>query len=514
VPPRDPTVSRRLLLLGAAGASGAAVLARLPGTSAAAAPSRNLPAVLEAEPRSEPAVLAGAREAPAEQVHDLVIAGGRVLDPETGFDDEAEVGIDGGTITAISNDGLEGRNRIDAAGLVVAPGFIDLLSYEPNPYGVWFKVADGVTTTMGMHGLNDEAGPFFERWGNDPPPVNYGGAFDHPFARSQLGLGVGEAASPAQIRDLRAQAERGLADGWAGIDIEPEYTPGATTEELTAMGAVAADGGVALYAHGRYSDDTAPGTNAETLAELLGIARATGTSLHVEHITSTGGTFTMPASLRTLDRARGEGVDVTACMYPYDFWATYLGSTRFAPGWQERFHIGYDDLLVPGTGERLTEASFEREQSRNTLVAAMAIPEADVVAGLRSPFVMIGSDAVLEEGDNNHPRGAGCFSRVLGRYVREQRVLSLREALAKMTVIPAQRLAVGAPAFDRKGRLQVGADADITVFDPATVADQATITDPSRESVGIQWVLVGGQAVKTPDGLQRAVRPGRPIRRA
>jgi N-acyl-D-aspartate/D-glutamate deacylase len=203
---------------------------------------------------------------------------------------------------------------------------------------------------------------------------------------------------------------------------------------------------------------------------------------------------------------------VTACMYPYDFWATYLGSTRFAPGWQERFHISYDDLLVPGTGERLTEASFEREQGRNTLVAAMAIPEADVVAGLQSPFVMIGSDAVLQEGDNNHPRGAGCFCRVLGRYVRERRVLSLREALAKMTIFPAQRLAVGASAFARKGRLQVGADADITIFDPATVADRATIADPSRESVGVQWVLVGGQAVKTPDGLQRDVRPGRPIR--
>ena len=512
VPPRDPTVSRRLLLLGAAGAGGAAVLARLPGRSAAAQ-VQVLPAVLEAEPRSEPAVLAGAEPDKATSVHELVISGGRVLDPETGFDDEAQVGIDGGTITAIGKDGLEGRSTIDAAGLVVAPGFIDLLSYEPNPYGVWFKVADGVTTTMGMHGLNDEAGPFFERWGNDPPPVNYGGAFDHPFARSQLGLGVSEAASRGQIRELRAQAERGLAEGWAGIDIEPEYTPGATTEELTAMGAAAAAGGVTLYAHGRYSDDTPPGTNAETLAELLGIARATGTPLHVEHITSTGGTFTMAASLRTLERARASGMDVTACMYPYDFWATYLGSTRFADGWQERFRISYDDLLVPGTGERLTESSFERERRRNTLVAAMAIPEADVVAGLQSPFVLIGSDAVLEEGDNNHPRGAGCFCRVLGRYVRERKVLSLRDALAKMTIFPAQRLAVGASGFTRKGRLQVGADADVTVFDPDTVADRATIDDPSRQSVGVQWVLVGGQAVKTPDGLQRDVRPGQPIRR-
>jgi dihydroorotase len=200
-------------------------------------------------------------------------------------------------------------------------------------------------------------------------------------------------------------------------------------------------------------------------------------------------------------------------MYPYDFWATYLGSTRFAPGWEERFHITYDDLVVPGSGQHLDAASFERERADNTLVAALAIPEGDVVAGLRSPFVMIGSDAVLEEGDNNHPRGAGCFSRVLGRYVRDQQVLDLRSALAKMTVIPAQRLVGGAPAFARKGRLQVGADADVTVFDPATVADRATIEDPSQESVGIPWVLVGGKVVKSPDGVQRDVRPGRALRR-
>ncbi|MBA3302498.1 MAG: amidohydrolase family protein, partial [Acidimicrobiia bacterium] len=157
---------------------------------------------------------------------------------------------------------------------------------------------------------------------------------------------------------------------------------------------------------------------------------------------------------------------------------------------------------------------FAQERGRNTLVAAMAIPEADVVAGLRSPFVMLGSDAVLEPGDNNHPRAAGTFSRVLGRYVRDEGVLDLASALAKMTILPARRLEAAAPAMARKGRLQVGADADITVFDPATVADRADLADPSQESVGIDWVLVGGQAVKTPDGLQRDVLPGRAVRRS
>ena len=110
-------------------------------------------------------------------------------------------------------------------------------------------------------------------------------------------------------------------------------------------------------------------------------------------------------------------------MYPYDFWATYLGSARFAEGWQERFHISYDDLVVAGTGERLTEATFPARQRDNLLVAAYGIPEDDVVTCLQSPLVMIGSDAILEPGNNNHPRATGCFSRVLGRYVRDQEVV-------------------------------------------------------------------------------------------
>jgi N-acyl-D-aspartate/D-glutamate deacylase len=125
----------------------------------------------------------------------------------------------------------------------------------------------------------------------------------------------------------------------------------------------------------------------------------------------------------------------------------------------------------------------------------------------------VGSDAVLEEGDNNHPRGAGTFSRVLGRYVRDQGVLSLRDALAKMTVLPAQRLGAALPTMARKGRLQVGADADLTLFRPGQVRDRATLEDPSRQSVGVAWVLVGGQVVKSPEGLQRTSAPGRPLRR-
>jgi dihydroorotase-like cyclic amidohydrolase len=250
------------------------------------------------------------------------------------------------------------------------------------------------------------------------------------------------------------------------------------------------------------------------LQEILDLARRTHGAVHVMHITSTGGTFQMQQSLATLQAARDtEKLDVTACLYPYTFWATYIQSARFSPGWQERFHIDYPNLVIPGTGERLTKASFDdyRNRKTNTLVAAYAIPDSDVVVALQSPFTMIGSDAILEQGDNNHPRGAGCFSRTLGFYVRGQNTLSLRDALAKMTILPAKRLEARAPALRKKGRLQRGADADITIFDPNTIADRATIEDPSQESAGVDYVLVAGQVVKSLNGVNHDVRPGQPI---
>ena len=170
------------------------------------------------------------------------------------------------------------------------------------------------------------------------------------------------------------------------------------------------------------------------------------------------------------------------------------------------------DLQLAGTDQRLTPVTFQVYRRENKLAVAYAIPEEDVRLALAAPFVMLGSDGILEPGDNEHPRAAGTFARTLGRYVREEKVLTLREALAKMTVLPAKRLEKHAPALRAKGRLRVGMDADITIFDPDTVRDRATVANPAQYSEGIDWVIVGGQVVKDPRGLRRDVRPGRPIR--
>ena len=341
--------------------------------------------------------------------------------------------------------------------------------------------------------------------------MHYGGAFDDSYMRTFLKVKT-VPASQSQIDKMVAQVEQSFADGYIGLSFEPEYTPWVTDDEINAMAAAAKKHDMPVTFHVRYSSPDEPGKdNATALAEVLQVARTTGASVHVDHITSTGGTHTMPESLATLEAAKADGVDVSACMYAYDFWATTAGSPRFSDGWQERYRITYSDLAIPGQGERLNESTFNKARRDNTLVAAYAIPEEDVVTGLQTDWIMIASDAILEPANNNHPRSTGCFTRVLGRYVRDQQVLSLPAALAKMTIMPAKRFGTKVPALQRKGRMQMGADADITVFDAARIVDTATFEKGLTFSAGIDFVLVNGIAVVRNGKTVPNTFPGRAV---
>ena len=215
-----------------------------------------------------------------------------------------------------------------------------------------------------------------------------------------------------------------------------------------------------------------------------------------------------PLCLEMIDGARRRGLDVTTEMYPYTAGMTDLGSAIFDEGWQQRQGgIGFGDLQWAATGERLTAESFARYRRAGGMVAIHSIPEEIVRAALAHPGVMIASDGILDRG-KGHPRAAGTYARVLGRYVREQHVLTLMDALNRMTAEPAGRLGIAA-----KGRIEVGADADVTVFDAARVIDRATFQDPAQYSEGIRFVLVAGTPVVRDGAPVEGAAPGKGVRR-
>lgn len=447
------------------------------------------------------------------RTYDIVIKNGRVVNPETKLDRQGlNVAIQGGKIALVTDRDLAGKRVIDATGLVVAPGFIDNLSYDPNPLGVWTKLADGVTSNIAMHGGTASPDKWYPYYISNKTPVHFGASFFYTQARNQFSLSRYDSATPEQIDKLVAQAEKALNDGALGISFSLEYVPGIQAPEILPLMRLAYKYNVPVYFHARYSDMEEPGTNIDAVNELIGYARATGASVHVDHINSTGGTFSMKQSLAMLEAARRQGLDMTACTYPYDYWGTYLNSARFDEGWQQRFRITYKNLQIAGTDERLTEETFRMYKKQGKLAVAYAIPEADIRDSLRSPFVMIGSDAILEPGYNNHPRASGTFARTVGLYVREHKVLSLLDAIDKMTLMPAKRLEKQAPALRKKGRIARGMDADIVVFDYDTISDRSTVAKPNLPSAGIKYVLVGGRVALDGRGLHKDVRVGQPIR--
>jgi N-acyl-D-aspartate/D-glutamate deacylase len=518
--PRRPTpeqiTRRRFLVFGGLGVAtvavgGAAARALSGGSGGSSETGTSTVTVTEPERIDAPRLAGTEAEQlpPSDFVFDVVINGGRVMDPASGYDQVANVGIIGERIALISTDPLTGEATVDATDRVVAPGFIDVLSYEPNSYGVWYKLGDGVTTNLGMHGLKTpvDASQFFDAY--EGQPLHYGGAFSDQWYRDSIGIS-GE-ASASQISRLADELDTQLDEGFIGIAIDPEYAPYITYDEYAGLGTAAQQAGMPLFTHIRYSSPTEGASSLDAIDEVLKVARETGVSLHIDHIPSMA-THVMPEALAKIEAARREGLDVTGCFYPYTFWGTYLASARFNGDWQGRFRISYEDLQLAGTSERLTADSFRRYQAQNKLVVAYAIPQDDVNLVARSPWSMIGSDAIPESSNNNHPRGAGCFARVLGPYVRELGVLTLMDALAKCTINPARRVENRVPMMAKKGRLQMGADADITVFDPATVADTSTVESPAQYSAGIDTVLVMGKVAKDPSGVKKDVLAGQPVK--
>lgn len=474
-------------------------------------------------------------QAAAAQPHDVVIANGRVMDPESGRDEIAHVGIDDGRIVSISKHSLGGKRTIDATGLVVAPGFIDLHAHGQSLTAQDLQVRDGVTTALEQElGAYPISAFYSQREGRSR--INFGASVSHQGIRAKIKTGVDaghpstnvavmdsllrEKARWAEAAMSEAETARGLElfrdevrAGGLGIGLATEYVPGTDRREAYLFMKEAAQLRVPVFTHVRMAHHAGVGGLFEMVQEVLANAAATGSALHVCHVTSKGLQDTA-LILDAISNARRNGMDVTTEAYPYTAGSTMLGSALFNEGWRERWNADYGDIEWPATGERLTEATFARYRADEpaAVVIFHMIPQVAMDLAIEHPAVMIASDGGAFINGRGHPRGAGTYARVLGHYVRERGSLPLMSALAKMTVMPARRLERIAPAMRRKGRLQEGMDADITIFNPATVIDRATYQEPAVPSAGIAYVLVGGVAVVVAGKLDEGVFPGRGVR--
>jgi N-acyl-D-aspartate/D-glutamate deacylase len=452
--------------------------------------------------------------------YDTVIANGRVMDPESGLDAVRNVGISGSQIRAISIEALKGQQTIDAKGLVVAPGFIDLHEHGQEPRNYQFQARDGVTTSLELEAGTDDV----EKWyaaREGKSLINFGVSIGHIpvrgtiMAKSDSGQAVDEAnhrlASPEELAKIVERIEAGFKQGALAEGMGINYTPGASHWEIVEVFRVAAKYGGSVHVHLRYAGGKEPETGLSALEEVVAAAAATGAPLHVVHITSMGMKYT-PQLIAMVEGARKRGIDVTTECYPYTAGSTYLQSAVFDSGWQEKLEISFHELQWADTGERLTAETFEKYRKKGGIVVIHSIPEEAARTAVANPMVMIASDGMPITGAKVHPRGQGTFSRVLGHYVREEKALDLMSALKKMTLMPAQRLEKRAPVFKGKGRVRVGADADLAVFDPNRILDRATFDEPLQASDGIQFVFVNGVAVVNDGKLVDGVLPGRAAR--
>jgi len=452
---------------------------------------------------------------------DTVIANGRVIDPESGLDAVRHLGIRGGVIRAVSADPLAGIDVVDASGLVVSPGFIDLHWHGVRPESHRYQAMDGVTASFELEvGVADVDRWYAEREGKEP--IHFGVAIGHIPVRMAVkgdagaflpsGPGAKAAVSPEELADILARIDHGLRRGAVAVGLGVVYTPAAQTWELLEVFRLAARYRTFTHVHVRGASSAAgAGADREAgLLEVLALSAASGAPVHVAHIQSSG----QGSTARMLDiigDARSRGIDVTTECYPYTAGATRIESFLF-DSWYDRPEADYAKLQWVRTGERLTRESFKRYREEGGLVLIHANTEAVIRTAVAHPLTMIASDGFDVAPGEGHPRSAGTFSRVLGRYVREAGLLSLPDALRKMTIEPARRLEGRVPSMRSKGRIREGADADLTVFDPARIIDRATFEQPAQFSAGIEHVLVEGRFVVRGGRLDESAMPGRAIR--
>ena len=450
--------------------------------------------------------------------YDIVIAGGRVMDPESGLDAIKNLGIRDGAVDEITDGPLQGRDCIDASGLVVAPGFVDLHCHGLIREQDAIQVRDGVTTGLELEvGAADVDSWYAAREGASL--INFGASAGHiPVRMAHFGdsgdflpvdAGAYRESTDEDVAEIRRGIEAGLRAGAPAVGLGMQYTPSASRWEVLEVFRAAAEYGASCHVHMRGAGRNEPGGAIESLQEVIAAAAITGAPLHVVHVASTG-MRAAPRLLQMIGEAQQRGLDVTTECYPYTAGMTSIQAATFNEGWRELMEIDYGDLEWPLNGERLTADSFEEYRKTGGWVIMHIVPEDVVRACVTSPLTMIATDAFVRDG-KGHPRTAGTYSRMLGSYARDQGAMSIMDVLRKSSLMPAQRLEQRVPAMKKKGRINTGADADLVIFDPQSVIDTATYLEPTTPPAGIPHVLVNGSPVVR-NGMLHDVTPGKPVR--
>ena len=462
--------------------------------------------------------------------YDIVLAGGRVIDPETKLDAIRNVGIINNRIAQISSEPLQGKETINVSGLVVAPGFIDLHIHGRTNKEQEYQLHDGLTTALELEwGIENLKEWYATR--QSKALINYGASVNWPYERfktlDKYKEGVSklskssingessiagmtntilpakdEILSPDQLNQTLANIKNSLAEGGIGIGAPIGYLPKTNPNELYRVFQLAGEMNALVFIHVRNPDII-------SIQEVIADAVLTHAPLHIVHINSMS-LGNIQLSIDMVNAAKNKGFDITTELYPYTAGSTTLQSAIFADGWQERLGISYGDLQWEATGERLTKETFEAYRKTGGVVILHSMKPEWIKTGIAAPGVIIASDG-MAYAKLAHPRTSGTFSRVLGKYVREDKVIDLMTALEKMTLLPAKRLENIAPSMRFKGRIQVGADADITIFNPATIIDKSTFEKGLEFSAGVEYVMVNGSFVLKNGKTVSNVFPGQAV---
>lgn len=448
----------------------------------------------------------------------ILIKKGRVIDPAEGVDRVADVLLLDGRVEEILDEiNREADLEIDGTGKVVCPGFIDIHMHE-DPYDPRTDTLDrsiarsmvqmGVTTALGGNcGDNQwDPGDYLDMLDRKGTAMNLGLLAGHTYLRNAGGGADKYAAVSAETLERMKELGRAcLERGCFGVSFGVKYVPGSTAEELAEIAGLCRPVGGLVASHVRRDVDGV----FEAVQEMAELGKRLELPVQISHIGSMGGYGQMEELLGQIDGYRAQGVDVMCDSYPYDAFSTSIGETTYDEGFLESYRSDYGSILICDGkygGKRCTKEIFKelRRDAPETMTVGYFMKAADVEMAILNPCIMIGSDGV-RNGDQGHPRAAGAFPRVFDQYVKTGK-LSLTEAIRKMTEMPARRL-----SLTKKGRLAIGADGDVVIFDPDLIKDRATYEEPALPPAGIDYVLVGGQVAVEKgrlvnDSLGRALR--------